>query len=63
MDRRVVAKLEAPKKAADTDGCIGDCSTNIGSRKGRHIKIEFKIWGTVWGTTVPEDGFFDPKTS
>ena len=19
-------------------------------------------WGTVWGTTVPEHGFFDPKT-
>jgi hypothetical protein len=21
-----------------------------------------KIWGTVWGTTVPEHEFFDPKT-
>jgi len=62
MDDRVVAKSEAPKKDAITEACIGDCSTNLDLRKGRHIKIGLKIWGTVWGTTVPEHEFFDPKT-
>jgi hypothetical protein len=53
--------VESPKKAAVTETCIGDCSTNLDSRKGRHIKSGSKIWGTVWGTTVPEQGFFTPK--
>jgi hypothetical protein len=59
MDNRVVAKVEAPKTRCCYRG--RDCSTNLDSRKGRHIKIGSKIWGTVWGTTVPEHQFFDPK--
>jgi hypothetical protein len=53
----------SPKdEAAVTEACIGDCSINLDSRKGRHIKIGPKNWGTVWGTIVPKHGFFDPKT-
>src|SRR5882672_6499320 len=54
-------QVETSRKAVVTDACTSDCSTNLDSRKGRHIKIRPKKWGTVWGTTVPEHDVFDPK--
>jgi hypothetical protein len=56
-------QVEAPKDAAAvTEACAGDFSINLDSRKGRHIKIRPKNWGTVWGTIVPKHELFDPKT-
>lgn len=55
-------QVKAPKPSCCYRGVHRDRSTNLGSRKGRHIKIGSKILGTVWGTTVPEHEFFDPKT-
>jgi hypothetical protein len=60
MDRRVVAKWE-PQKRGVTEACTGDCSINLDSRKGRHIRISHKNLGTVWGTTVPKREFLTRK--
>jgi hypothetical protein len=30
--------------------------------KGGKYEMTTQNWETVWGTTVPEDGFFDPNT-
>jgi hypothetical protein len=55
-------QMRTPKIAAVSEACTDDCSIKLDSRKGRHIKISHINWGTVWGTTVPEHEFFDPKT-